>query len=87
MSESEMPFVRRIGYYTIGLVIPFVFARPIITLLENVLRFDGIFSKSNQRDVLSTRISSPINHISKVKRGLYGIIMPWWLIKLLFDKK
>jgi hypothetical protein len=87
MGNSEMPLIRRIGYYSIGLIVPFIFARPIITLLENVLSFDKIFSRRNERNVLTTRISSPINHISKYKRGFFGIFFPWWLIKLIFEKK
>lgn len=46
MARNELGFLRTIGYYSIGLILPFVFARAIITLMVNVLSFDGIFIKN-----------------------------------------
>jgi hypothetical protein len=93
MSKPKLGIIRTIGYYTIGLVIPFVFARLIITLLVNVLSFDGIFYKKRDRDVLKAggfgqHILSPINeNVSPLIRGTFGIVLPWWLLKIIFGKK
>lgn len=93
MAQQKLGVIRTIGYYTIGLILPFIFARIIITLLVNVLSFDGIFFKKRDRDVLKAgalgqHVLSPINDVvSPSIRGTFGIIMPWWLLKMIFEKK
>lgn len=93
MAQQKLGVIRTIGYYTIGLILPFIFARIIITLLVNVLSFDGIFFKKRDRDVLRAgalgqHVLSPINDVvSPFIRGTFGLIMPWWLLKMIFGKK
>jgi hypothetical protein len=93
MSYNELGPLRTILYYTIGLVLPFVFARMIITLLVNILSFDGIFYKKRNREVLNAgcfgrHILSPINDsVSPFIRGSLGLILPWWLLNILFGRK
>ena len=78
---QKMSFVRIVLYYTIGLFIPFVFAKPIIQLLQSIFSLEGILWKSGEKNN-----SSPIDNISKFKRSLFGIVLPWWAIKLIFSK-
>lgn len=93
MARNELGFLRTIGYYSIGLILPFVFARAIITLMVNVLSFDGIFYKKRDRDLLQggiigQHIASPINEsVNPFIRGSFGLIMPWWLLKFIFGRK
>jgi hypothetical protein len=93
MSNNELGFLRTILYYSIGLVLPFIIARSIITLLVNILSFDGMLYKKKDRDVMNAgcfgrHILTPINDtVSPVIRGTFGLILPWWLLKLIFGKK
>jgi hypothetical protein len=93
MSYNELGLLRTIGYYTIGLILPFIFARMIITLLVNVFSFDGIFYKKRNRDVLQagcfgSHVLTPINDsVHPTIRGTFGLILPWWLLKIIFGKK
>lgn len=79
--ETKMPFIRRVLYYSIGLIIPFVFAKPIIQFLQNFFSFDGILWKKGEKNK-----SSPIDNIPRFKRSVYGILLPWWALKMLYDK-
>lgn len=79
---NNLPFIRKILYYTIGLIIPFVFAKPIINALHSFFSLEGILWKDGEGNK-----SSIIDDIPKHKRALYGIIMPWWLLKMIFGKK
>ncbi len=93
MSYNELGFLRTILYYSIGLVIPFIFARAIITLLVNIFSFDGLVYKKRNRDVLHVgcfgrNVLTPINDtVHPFIRGTFGLILPWWLLKLIFGKK
>lgn len=93
MSKNELGFLRTVLWYSIGIVIPFVFARIIITLLVNILSFDGVLYKKRNRDVakagcFGNHILSPINDsVSPFIRGTVGLVLPFWLLKIIFGKK
>jgi hypothetical protein len=80
--KTNLPFIRRVLYYTIGLIIPFVFAKPIINFLQSFFSFDGILWKKGEKNNASI-----IDDIPRFKRAVFGIIMPWWLLKMIFGKK
>lgn len=79
--KTNLPFIRRILYYSIGLIIPFVFAKPIINFLQNFFSLGGILWKTGEKNNASI-----IDDIPKFKRAVFGIIMPWWLLKMIFGK-
>ena len=80
-NKKNLPFIRRILYYSIGLIIPFVFAKPIIKFIQYFFSFDGILWKTGEKNN-----STPIDHIPRFKRAVYGIVLPWWALKMIFDK-
>jgi hypothetical protein len=78
---TKVPFVRLVLYYSIGLILPFVFAKPIIKFIQFWFSFDGILWKTGEKNN-----ATPIDHIPRFKRAVYGIILPWWALKMIFDK-
>jgi hypothetical protein len=78
--DKQLPFIRRVLYYSFGLIIPFVFAKPLIKLFQSAFSLEGILWKSGEKNN-----TTPIDDIPKYKRAIFGIILPWWALKMIFS--